>query len=314
MNKKFVYREKIINDEIKINFGFKCNNHCIFCYEKFNYGCFQEKTTNEVKKEILAAKKLGKLKLNLLGGEPTIRPDIFCLIEYAKRIGFKSVLITTNGRMFAYLDFAYRIIKSGVSEIVFSLHGHQSKIHDFLTKSPGSFNQLIRGIENLKKLKFNRIGANIVINKKNYIYLSDIAKILYNYQIERAEFIYVIAEDKNLFKKLVPLISKSAPYISKVLSEGNIYGFNWNLLNPPMGCYFSKYFNFNIKYGDSRDDKLLLPTRQGKLYYRLSKKKIINYIKIDKCNECSMRNKCLGIWQSYLKYYGGEEVKPIKII
>ncbi len=298
------------NDEVKITFGFKCNNSCLFCIDKFNRN-IPDKTTKEVKEEILRAKKMGKIRLSLIGGEPTIRPDIFDLIKYAKKVGFESVLITTNGRMLSYLDFAYHLIKSGISEVVFSIHGHQPKIHDFLTQSPGSFNQIIKGIENLKKLRFNKIGANTVITNKNYRYLADIAKILYKYQIKRAEFIYVIVRDKNLFKELTPLVSRSAGYISEVLDLGNRYGLNWHLLNPPLGCYFSQYFDSSIRYGDSRDEKLILPTPKGRIYYQLSKEKIINYVKTDKCKKCSMRKKCQGIRRSYLDYYGDNEIKPV---
>ncbi|RJO64360.1 MAG: radical SAM protein [Candidatus Omnitrophota bacterium] len=301
-----------ISDHAAIVFGFKCNNGCLFCYDRENRH-LSEKTTEEVKSEILAAKKIGKSWLNLIGGEPTIRKDICELIAYGKKIGFKKVRISTNGRMLAYDDFARQLIKSGVSEIDFSLHGHSPKVHDYLTDTAGSFQQLVKGIENLKKLGFNQIGTNTTITKQNYKYLPSIGKILLAYQIKRAEFMYIITKNESIFKSLTPRISEAAPYIVRALDKGQGLGFSWCLLNPPVGCYFHKYFkNNSIRYGDSRNEENFLPhssVTKYREYYAVSKNKIITYVKVKECQNCPVSSNCWGIWQEYLRKYGQKEFK-----
>jgi len=47
--------------------------------------------------------------------------------------------------MFSYFELVEKIIKFGLTDIVFSIHGHNSKTHDYLTQSPGSFKQLLKG-------------------------------------------------------------------------------------------------------------------------------------------------------------------------
>lgn len=279
-----------INDQVKINLGYSCNNNCSFCYEKGNR-YLPDKTTSEIIEEILVAKKKGKKSLRFIGGEPTIRPDIIKLISYAKGIGFNNILLTTNGRMFAYLEFARRMIDAGMTEAFFSIHGHRKEIHDTLTKTKDCFSQLMQGIKNMKKLGFERIGTNIVITKKNYLYLPEIADILSLYGIRTAEFIYVYTKEVKKFKNLIPLVSEAAPYILQVLGKGNLLSFHWRLLNPPMGCYFKEYINSNVCYCDSRN--------------------VINFIKAERCNGCSLKKKCSGVWQDYMKQFGDSEVKLV---
>ena len=78
--------------------GYTCNNRCIFCIN-YNKRDIPPPSTKEIKKEIFSAKKRGSTYLELIGGEPTIRQDIIELIEFAKTIGFDTIMIATNGRM-----------------------------------------------------------------------------------------------------------------------------------------------------------------------------------------------------------------------
>jgi MoaA/NifB/PqqE/SkfB family radical SAM enzyme len=297
-------------DQAKIVLGFSCNNDCQFCYEKSNRH-LPDKSTSEVKQEILAAQKKGRTKIHFIGGEPTIRTDIFDLINYTKKLGFKRAHITTNGRMFAYSKFANQMVASGILEVVFSIHGHSGKVHDSQTNIPGSFDQLVRGIGNLKKIKFDRIGTNTVVTKNNYRHLPKIGNILVRWKIRRAEFIYVAVMDQKNFLKYTPLVSKAAPYISHVLGMGHERGYRWDLLNPPMGCYFKNYFSSNISYGDSKKEELFVTLANAQAIHIASKKKVINYIRSKKCKDCSLGNECPGIWKKYRDHYGEKELKPI---
>ena len=60
-------------------------------------------------------------------------------------------MIATNGRMLSYEDFARTILKAGLNSLVFSIHGHTAKLHDSLTRAPGSFKQLNKGVKNVQK-------------------------------------------------------------------------------------------------------------------------------------------------------------------
>ena len=44
--------------------------------------------------------KAGQTNIIFLGGEPTLHPDLYLAVKEAKRLGFKSITIDTNGYLF----------------------------------------------------------------------------------------------------------------------------------------------------------------------------------------------------------------------
>ena len=300
-----------INDDLaEIILDFKCNSHCIFCYERRNR-YFPAKTTVELKKEIKAARQKGFSRLSLIGGEPTIRPDIFELINFAKIAGFDYIMIATNGRMFNYTNFAYQMVRSGISEVIFSLHGYQAKIHDSHTGSLGGFKQLKNGIANLKRLGFDNVGINVVVVQQNYCYLPRIAKLLLKWRIRRVHFIYGSVLEN--FKQLTPKISKVAPYLCEALEMGKQEGYFWRILNAPMSCYFKDYLD-RLSWSITQKSHLFIRTAKARLIHQAGEKlrKIWVWVKLSKCRFCNYQKECPGIWREYLKQYGDGEVKPVK--
>jgi MoaA/NifB/PqqE/SkfB family radical SAM enzyme len=299
-----------MNRAAKIVLGFRCNNSCIFCHEKRNKK-LPQKTSQEVFLEISAARKKGKTALHLIGGEPTVRPDIVEIISFGRKKGFKKILMTTNGRMLSYPGFARKIIDSGITDIVFSLHGPSAKIHDYHTRIQGSFREIMKGISNLKKFGFSQIGINTTITKKNYRVLPSFSSIFLRHSIKRVEMICVISPSPREFKKITPKVSDFAPHVLKMLETSRKKKLAWNLLNPPMGCQFQDYFNSSVAYGDSRNEELLIDTAPAKMIHEVSMKKVLNYVYVGQCKSCAIKNKCNGVWSTYHENYGDKEIKAV---
>ena len=74
-------KEKI--KRVVIIAGYKCNCHCLFCINSHKRD-IPDKTTQEVKEEMIKARRKGVEYLELNGGEMTIRPDIIVLVKFAK--------------------------------------------------------------------------------------------------------------------------------------------------------------------------------------------------------------------------------------
>lgn len=291
--------------DAKITIGYLCNNNCIFCMDRENKN-LPQKSNEYLKKEITEAKNKGNKRINFLGGEITLRPDCINLVKFASKQGFESISITTNGRMFSYPEFARKIIDSGVSNIIFSLHGHNPEIHDSLTGVKGSFNQLYSGIMNLKREGFNQIGVNVVIINQNYKFLPNIAQELSNLSIERVEFIYCYNEKK--FKYLIPKVSLAEKYIKEAIKIGKKNNFNWKLQNPPLPCFFEEMIANLSVAGENEKSNFL----NSKEYEKAEEKKKIIRIKLPICKNCTYSAKCPGVWKRYGEHYGYKEVKPMK--
>jgi len=202
--------------------GYSCNNNCSFCYVSDEKLKFKDKTTEELKKDMLEPRKRGTKELSFLGGEPTIREDIFELIRFGVKQGFTQVKLTTNGRMLSYSKFADELIKAGLTKVLFSIHGSNEEIHDSLTNVSGSFRQLIRGVENIKRHKNVIIETNSTITRINYKNLPEMAKLFIKLGMLSSEFIFVFPHGKAMEnpRKVVPKYSEARPYMEKASDIG----------------------------------------------------------------------------------------------
>lgn len=280
-------------------------------------GLVRDKTTAELKRELAQAGRAGAKSVDILGGEPTIRRDITEVIAFARKTGFKRVLFTTNGRMLSYEPVARGIVESGVSEIRFSIHGHNAKLHDSLTGMQGSFVQLAAGVKNLQTLGFGNLSANTTIVRANYRHLPGITKFISSLGIPRANLIYAYAGSKD-YAEIVPKVSEAAPYIRKCLVDrrppgrgfpSGSSGLEVRLINVPLPCLFMDLNGYLCDY-QKREDEYFRPSRPGP-YEKFESEKRWKKIKLPVCSSCAVRKKCSGVCADYVRTFGGGEVKPV---
>jgi len=293
--------------------GYQCNNRCRFCIDAHKRD-LPNKTTVQIKKEMLEARQRGATYLELIGGETTIRPDALELINFAKNLGFQTIAMATNGRMLSYLEYARQMIRAGLTDIIFSIHGHEAKIHDYLTRAPGSFKELLKGMANFKKLGFKKIGSNTTIVKQNYRYLPQIGQFIKGQGIQNAEFIFVDPTSGGAydnFEQLVPRVSQIAPYVKRCLEIGRRNNFpHWAIRYVPL-CYFEDYLDqvSELKEVETFQTEHLAPDFEN--FDVEGSRPKVGRLKTEKCKKCRLFDKCEGIWKEYFKHYGDNELRPI---
>lgn len=285
--------------------GYTCNNNCIFCCNEDKRTNIKGKTTNQIQSDLLMARKEGRTYLELIGGEPTIRKDIFNIVSFAKKLGFETIMFATNGRMFSNKEFTKKILDCGLNHIVFSIHGHNSTLHDKLTRVPGSFNQMLEGIKNLNELGFDNIGSNTTIIVQNYKNLLDIGKVIWGLGIRNSEFIFIDptrGAPKKRFFELVPTYEAISPYVNSLLDFGkNKKIRHWHIRYYPL-CFITESHhdrvselheikNFHTEH--LAPDFINKDAEKGR--------KEISRVKIKKCSACKYDNICEGYWKSYVK-------------
>lgn len=293
---------------------YRCNNNCIFCIYRERREELVPRTTREIIELMDIARKRGSNYLEFIGGEFSIRPDCIELVKYGKRIGFDTISLTTNGRMYSYPKFAKAMVKAGLTSIVFSIHGPNAKIHDKLTQSPGSFKQLMAGWENFRKLSFKNIGTNTTIVKQNYKLLPEIGKLLFGNDIRNAEFIYV---DPNYggarmdFFNIMPTITDVMPYIKKCLDIGKINKIShWHIRYMPL-CYLSDYLD---QISELQEKKIFHTEHFGPDFQNFDverSREMVGREKSKVCKKCKLNNVCEGIWKEYAKHHGLKELKIV---
>ena len=289
-----------------IKTGFLCNNDCKFCVQGDEKKKLGNKSESEIRKILKDANRDCDIVV-FTGGEPTVRRDLVSLVRYAKKLGFKTIQIQSNGRMFAYEKFCKETIKAGANEFALALHGHTPEIHNWLTGS-NSFIQTLQGIKNLKRLK-QRVITNTVITKSNYRHLPEIAKLLISLDIDQFQFAFVHAlgsAAKN-FGSVVPRMSLVAPYLKKALIIGKY--FNKEAMAEAVPYCFLAGFEDRVSENIMPkmkifDFKHIVPDFKKA---RVAEGKI----KGPRCKKCKYFSVCEGLWKEYPEKFGWNEFVPI---
>ncbi|MCD6229823.1 MAG: radical SAM protein [Candidatus Diapherotrites archaeon] len=217
---------KITNREHIVVTG-KCNNKCIFCLNGAINPC--HKSTEEIFNRIDKAARENIDRVIFSGGEPTVHPNIANFVEHAKYNGFKTIQLVSNGRKFSDPSFTKKLVEAGMTEITFSVHGHNAQLHDMLTDIPGSFDELVTGIRNAQRFPNLIISVDIALISKNYPFLPEIAKFIVDeLEIRRDLNIVGTAPSGRAYenrKNIFPDMKKAAPKIKEAvewLEKNNI--------------------------------------------------------------------------------------------
>jgi len=293
-------------ERIDLKTGFLCNNNCRFCVQAHKKK-FGNKKSSELKKYIKTSFPHFQ-GVVFTGGEASIRDDFFDLVSFAKKIGFTTIQIQTNGRIFAYKDFCVKAIKAGATEFAIAIHGHTSQLHDYLTGASDSFQQTLQGIKNLAGLD-QLIITNTVITKPNYPYLPDIAKLLIDLKIFRIQFAFVHAMGNALknANSMIPRKSLVEPYVKKAIDIG-LSGHARMTTEAIPYCFMDGYDEFV-------GEKNIPKTKVFDLDYTIEDFTVVRRnegkIKDEKCRLCSFFEACEGPWKEYPEIYGWEEFQPV---
>ncbi len=299
--------------------GYQCNNRCRFCME-YDKRQIPPRSFEEMKYEIAAARDRGTDYLEIIGGEAMIRPDIIDVIAFAKTRGFETIMMATNGRAFAYEKLAEKVIDAGLNSLVFSIHGPNAEIHDYLTQVKGSFDQLTKGIENVKRIVEKKaipfsLGSNTCIVKPNYKYAPEIGRLIRSYGINNSEFIFADPNEggvKNDFETLMPRISEAAPYIRELLDIGRADNcLHWHIRYVPL-CYFPDHLNQISELMEVQTFKTEHIAQDFKNFDASEGRKNNGRTKAEGCKDCKLNNICEGIWKGYVAKYGDDELIPIR--
>ena len=130
----------------------RCNLHCRHCYINPDQHGRNTLDIDTIDRWLaLFADRHPAANLILLGGEPTLHPDLARAVQTARRLGYASVTIDTNGYLFH--DILERVTPAAVDYFSFSLDGPTPAVNDPL-RGAGSFDVCTRGIAAAKARGF----------------------------------------------------------------------------------------------------------------------------------------------------------------
>ena len=143
----------------------RCNLRCSYCFMNAGAsGQVYEPSLEEIRDLLIQARAerpLGSKALQITGGEPTIREDLFEIIDMGKELGFTHMQLNTNALKLAdSADYCMKIKEHGVNTIYMSFDGVTKKTNPWIDMNK-------KAIENMRKVDLKCVLVPVLINGKN---------------------------------------------------------------------------------------------------------------------------------------------------
>lgn len=166
-------------EKLIMNVTYVCNNHCTFCAVGTRTQVDGHPTRQ--REHLMRYRRRGVTMVDFDGGEPTLDPELLSLVRFARRIGYTRINVTTNGRLCVYPEFARKLVRSGLTTLLFSVHGANARTHAQQVGVAEAFEQTLGGIRNCVAARPPdvELGVNITLTKSNYRELDAVAALAY---------------------------------------------------------------------------------------------------------------------------------------
>ena len=149
---------------------YACNLACVHCLSSSGRRDPRELSTAECRAVIDELERMQVFYVNIGGGEPTVRPDFWQLVDYATahHVGVK---FSTNGVKITPA-IARRLAGSDYVDVQISLDGATEEVNDAVRGS-GSYRTAMAAISNLAAAGFPGFKISVVITRQNAGQLDD---------------------------------------------------------------------------------------------------------------------------------------------
>ncbi len=330
-----VERVRAQRERLHVSIGAVCNNNCIFCMEEDREA--RERNNGAMTPERvrwILEQNRGAEEVCFTSGEPTTRSELPDFVAWARELGYPRISLMTNGRRLSHLPYAAALARRGLNRVYVSIHGHTKKLHEGLTRTPGSFEQTVAGIDSAAKLA--RFGVELhtstVVTDRNLPHLYDVYRFLRAHGVHQVVFNVMQANGRanTYFEQIFPRYRDIASAFRSFLEEAARAGEPRPaafLVDIPLCTtegipdfhrgYVEKYRHFDVgehaalraaaaeeraQDGRGAGRGLVLVTR-GDLDDEQRDKRA-------ECARCRYDSVCEGVWRNYLKRNGWDEMKP----
>ncbi|MFC9475087.1 mycofactocin radical SAM maturase [Nocardia sp. NPDC056952] len=157
---------------------YACNLSCVHCLSSSGRRDPNELSTEQCKALIDEFERMQIFYVNIGGGEPTVRPDFWELVDYATahNVGVK---FSTNGVRINE-EVAARLAASDYVDVQISLDGADAAVNDAV-RGPGSYDTAIKALSNLAAAGFKDAKLSVVATRHNISQLDEFKAIADKY-------------------------------------------------------------------------------------------------------------------------------------
>lgn len=308
--------------------GHTCDIKCVFCYDR--YMDARKKKWLPFEGSDGAKERVEKFRyyyknqyIDFMGGEPTLYPHIYDLIEHCARIGLEPTCIT-HGLRLSDLDRVKRFKDAGIHDFLVSIHGI-GDINDKIlhVRKPGATDKQIQALENLRCLGIP-FRFNVTLIDLNKEQLPEIAKLAVDYGasvINWITFNPYFEWETNIEIKFQARYTEIVRYLKQAIDVCTANGIEANVRYMPL-CQLKGYeqhiynghqlpydlheWDYNSWYDNNIDN----PSVEWYRKASFEQQQRYDYVHDQVCDMCAMRNICDGFHKQYAVRYGFSEANP----
>lgn len=156
-----------------------CNLRCKTCLNTSGAPLEGELTLPEIYNILEELERIGTFEVRFTGGEPTVHPHFFEIVDYARSLGLY-ISLATNG---VYSnEFREKLLKAGIDWFRVSLDGPE-EVNDYI-RGRGSFQSAIETIKAISERTTSRLTVSIVLGRYNVKHFPSFVELLAPYRIE----------------------------------------------------------------------------------------------------------------------------------
>ncbi len=157
---------------------YACNLSCVHCLSSSGRRDPRELSTEECFAIIDELERMQVFYVNIGGGEPTVRPDFWEIVDYATShsVGVK---FSTNGVKLTP-EAAVRLAANDYVDVQISLDGATAEVNDYI-RGPRSYDTAMRAMGNLRDAGMKNFKLSVVCTRTNIPQLDEFKRIADEY-------------------------------------------------------------------------------------------------------------------------------------
>ncbi|MBX3184940.1 MAG: radical SAM protein [Polyangiaceae bacterium] len=284
-------------EDLTVTVDFHCHSACRFCIVQEGMNYYKGLPFDTYRRAVDDNREKRRYRrVTFTGGEVTMEKKLFDYVDYAHASGsFEHIRLQTNGRLMANPEFAKRLVDAGIDEFFVSLHGHDAATQDYISQRDGSFDEAMRGMENLKRLGVC-LMTNTVLTTLNVAHLADIVETVRDLSPVRMEWWnYLPMEDYHDARGLLAPMSELAPALVQALARCEAHGIEAVVKYVPR-CLLGGYAHTQ---DNTQSDVVIVE----EFYDKYPKFACLYEAK------CEHAEACLGLHFPYITKFGWEEAR-----
>ncbi|MCA9607095.1 MAG: radical SAM protein [Myxococcales bacterium] len=302
--------------QIEIQLGHMCNNRCVFCVsgQRTALGEAGPMAVEPILEAIRRARAAGHTKITLLGGEPTLQPGFLRIVNETVSLGFEEIVLFTNGAKTARAELVDAIRATGGRFTWrISIQGATAESHERTTQKPGSFGRIVRTLEHLAARE-ERITVNMCVVRSNFESVDRFPELLRPHGVRQLHLDMMRPLDagdrtEEELRRAIPRYSELAAPLRRMIA-GFEPDFDVNVGNLPY-CVAPDLAPWIHHDGEPTetiaidgDDRLSRPFDKYLVKAR-------DKVKPARCERCVLGDRCSGVYETYARFEGLEELQPI---